>query len=83
MMDRDALLEAEEELVRQVASLVDTAILQLMNVPMNRDQALEVVGRCRAAVLDLMPDRRHVFDLVCMPRFRRVIETFVERRGRQ
>lgn len=72
----------EDELVRRVASLVDTAILHIMNVPMERDEALEIVGRCRAAVLDLMPDRRHVFDLVCMPRFRRVIDTFVSSRPR-
>lgn len=80
-MDRDRLLELEDELVRQITSLVDTAILHLMNVPMERDEALEIVGKCRADVLELMPDRRHVFDLVCLPRFRRVIDTFVSRRG--
>lgn len=76
-MDRATLIELEDEIVREIASLVDSAVLHLMNVPMERDEALEVVGRCRARVLDLMPDRRHVFDLVYLPRFRRVIDTFV------
>ena len=76
-MERAALRELEDELVREIASLVDSAILQLMNVPMERDQALSIVGRVRARALELMPDRRHVFDLVYMPRFRRTIDTFV------
>lgn len=76
-MERAALIELEDEIVREIASLVDSAVLHLMNVPMQRDEALQVVGRCRARALDLMPDRRHVFDLVYMPRFRRVIDTFV------
>lgn len=76
-MDRVELLEIEDEMVREIASLVDSAVLMIMNVPMKRDEALEVVGRVRAKALDIMPDRRHVFDLVYMPRFRRVIDTFV------
>jgi hypothetical protein len=76
-MDREAMIELEDSIVREIAGLVDSAILAIMNVPMERDEALELVGRVRARALELMPDRRHVFDLVYLPRFRRAIDTFI------
>lgn len=76
-MDRQAAIELEDAVVREIAALVDSAILQIMNVPMGRDEALALVGRVRAKALELMPDRRHVFDLVYLPRFRRTIDTFI------
>jgi hypothetical protein len=80
-MDHEALVDLEDSIVREIAGLVDSAILHIMNVPMERDEALEIVGRVRARVLELLPDRRHVFDLVCLPRFRRAIDTYVGRDG--
>lgn len=78
-MDQEALVELEDSIVREIAGMVDSAILHIMNVPMERDEALSLVGRVRARALELLPDRRHVFDLVCLPRFRRAIDTYIGR----
>ena len=76
-MKKQDRLALEDALVGQVRALVDSAILKIMNVPMTRDEAVALVGRVRARVLDLFPDKAPVFDLVYLPRFKRVIESFV------
>jgi hypothetical protein len=76
-MDREARIALEDSRVRELRGLVDSAVLRIMNVPLRRDEAIELVGRVRARALDLFPDRASVFDLVYLPRFARTIDRFV------
>lgn len=77
--DRQARLALEDAMVRELAGRVDSAILRIMNVPVTHEEALALVAAVRAKALELFPDKRHVFDLVYLPRFRRTITTFVRK----
>jgi D-cysteine desulfhydrase len=72
--DREERIALEDEMMAKARAIVDSAILKIMNVPMSRDEALELVGQVRVRVVELFPGRERVFDLVLLPRFERLLD---------
>lgn len=76
-MDLDELRRLEEARSREVAGIVDSAILRIMNCRMTREEALELVATVRRRVLELFPDGGPTFDLLYLGRFERTIREHV------
>ncbi len=76
-MDRAELLEIEEQKAREVVGIVDSAILCIMNKPMTREEALDLVADVRKRVLEIFPGSARTFDLIYLGRFDRAIREFV------
>jgi len=75
--ERELAIEDERRRGRELRALVDLTRSLLIQQPMSRRQAEALVLRTRARALRLFPDGAATFDLVLLPRFRRVIEEFV------
>ena len=66
----------EDRKVRYLRGLVDSAVLKIMNNPMRRDEALELVTRIRLEAAEIFPDKISTFDLIYGNRFKRVIDEY-------
>jgi hypothetical protein len=74
---RDQLLE-EEKRMRRLKLVVDLSLAILMQAQLTLREAFDVVDDAKKAALALFPDKGDVFDLIYLPRFRRIIrERFV------
>ncbi len=66
-------LEEEDRRVRQLRLVVDLALSVIAQTEMSLAQAQEMVAATRSTALRLFPDKAHVFDLVYLPRFHRLL----------
>ena len=64
----------EEERIRRLRALVDTAARSLRDEPLSEAEAWDLIYCIRRRVLALFPDKGTVFDLIYIPRFRRLLE---------
>lgn len=73
MPDRQAIIEEEIRMTR-LRARVDLTAYRLRHTNLSREEALALIERTREEVLELFPDKGHVFDLVLRPRFLRILE---------
>jgi hypothetical protein len=71
-------LEEEDRRVRQLRTVVHLALSVIAQTDMTPADAEEMVSAVRGAALRLFPGKEFAFDLIYMPRFRRL---FAERYG--
>ena len=72
MVDENALKE-ENRRIRQLRLGVELAIAVIMQTQLDIDEALDIVNGVRKLALRLFPGSEDTFDLIYLPRFRRVL----------
>jgi hypothetical protein len=81
-MDQEALVE-EEKRMRRLRWIVDLNQAVLMQADLTLREAFDIIKATKQAALALFPGKGDVFDLVYVPRFKRIIrERFVIPGGR-
>ena len=71
---REDLMKEEENRLRRLRFIVDLTEAVLMQSSLTLRESLELVDQTKKAALALFPDKEHVYDLIYMPRFRRIID---------
>ncbi len=66
-------LEEEDRRVRQLRIAVNLALSVIGQTDLTLDQAQEMVAATRGMALRLFPGKELAFDLIYLPRFRRVL----------
>ncbi len=66
-------LEEEDRRVRQLRIAVSLALSAIGQTDMTLDQAQEMVAATRSMALRLFPGKELTFDLIYLPRFRRLL----------
>jgi len=72
LKDPEVILENKK--IRTLRILVDTACLLLSRGDLNREQSWDMVEQVKQWAVILFPGKEETFDLIYLPRFRRVIE---------
>jgi len=73
-VETDRLVAEENQRLRTLRMIVDTAAVVLRHRPLSRAEAEQLVWAVRAQVLELFPGKEATFDLIYGARFRRLIE---------
>ncbi len=73
-MSDDPEIILENKKIRTLRLLVDSAGLWLSRGDLSREESWELVEKVRKWAVLLFPDKEDVFDLIYLPRFRRIIE---------
>jgi hypothetical protein len=73
-MSKDPEVVLENKKIRTLRILVDTACLILARGDLNREQSREMVEQVKQWAVILFPGKKDTFDLIYLPRFRRIIE---------
>jgi hypothetical protein len=71
---QEELLREEENKMRRLRFIVDLAEAVLMQSNLTLQESLELMDQTKKAVLVLFPGKESVYDLIYIPRFRRIIE---------
>lgn len=66
-------LEEEDRRVRQLRAVVHLALSVIAQTDMELADAEEMVSAVRGTALQLFPGKEFAFDLIYMPRFRRLL----------
>ena len=66
-------LEEEDRRVRQLRTAVNLALSVIGQTDMSLTQAQEMVAAARSMALRLFPGKELAFDLIYLPRFRRLL----------
>jgi hypothetical protein len=66
-------LEEEDRRVRQLQVAVSLALSVIAQTPMSLSQAQDMVSATRSLALRLFPGKELAFDLIYLPRFRRLL----------
>jgi hypothetical protein len=77
----DHLISVEENKVRRLGILADVTQAILMQSDLSYEESLSLIDRTKEAALVLFPDKESVFDLIYVPRFRRIINERFQRRN--
>jgi hypothetical protein len=72
-MSTAAELEEEDRRVRQLRMVVSLALSVIGQTDMTLAQAQEMVSATRSMALRLFPGKELAFDLIYLPRFRRLL----------
>ena len=64
----------EEKKMRRLRFIVDLAEAVLMQSPLTLRESLDLMDQTKKAALALFPDKESVYDLIYLPRFRRIID---------
>jgi hypothetical protein len=70
---QEDLIREEEKKMRRLRFIVDLAEAVLMQSHLTLRESLDLMDHTKKAALMLFPDKESVYDLVYMPRFRRII----------
>lgn len=73
-MDNESEIKEENKKIKTLRLLVDTACLALSQGGLNREESWEMVEKVKQWALILFPGKEETFDLLYLPRFRRIIE---------
>jgi hypothetical protein len=73
-MDRDSEIKDENKKIRTLRMLVDSTSLMLSRGTMSREECWEMVEKVKQWAVVLFPGKEETFDLIYLPRFRRIIE---------
>lgn len=70
----DELLWEEERKMRRLRIIIDCTQSVLMQSDLSLQESISVTEHAKRAALALFPDKESVFNLIYVPRFRRIIE---------
>lgn len=70
----DELLREEERKMRRLRIIIDCTQSVLMQSDLGLQESISVTEHAKKAALALFPDKESVFNLIYVPRFRRIIE---------
>ena len=70
---QEDLIREEEKKMRRLRFIVDLAEAVLMQSSLTLRESLDLMDQTKKAVLTLFPDKESVYDLIYLPRFRRII----------
>jgi hypothetical protein len=70
---REDLIREEEKKMRRLRFIVDLAEAVLMQSSLTLRESLDLMDQTKKAALVLFPDKESVYDLIYLPRFRRII----------
>ena len=73
-LKRRSEVEEEDRRVRILRRLVDFSLAYIAQSSIPLDQALAVVEGVKRHALRLFPDKEATFDLIYLPRFRRLLQ---------
>jgi hypothetical protein len=73
-ISKDPEIVLENKKIRTLRILVDTARLILARGDLTREQSWEMVEQVKQWAVLLFPGKEDTFDLIYLPRFRRIIE---------
>jgi hypothetical protein len=71
---QEDLFKEEEKKLRRLRFIIDIAEAVLMQSQLTLRESLDLVDQTRKAALSLFPDKGSVYDLIYVPRFRRIID---------
>ena len=71
---REELIREEEKNMRRLRFIVDLAEAVLMQSNLTLRESLDLMDQTKKAALVLFPDKGSVYDLIYLPRFRRIID---------
>jgi hypothetical protein len=71
---QEDLFKEEEKKLRRLRFIVDLTEATLMQSRLTLRECLDLTEQTKKAALALFPDKETVFDLIYLPRFRRIIE---------
>jgi hypothetical protein len=71
---QDDHFREEEKKMRRLRFIVDLAEAVLMQSPLTLRESLDLMDQTKKAALALFPDKESVYDLIYLPRFRRIID---------
>ncbi len=79
-------IEDDQRRARRVRQIVDFTCAMIAQGHLPRHDAEALVTAARARILELFPGREQTYEIVCAPRFRRILEEFTrpeppDRRG--
>jgi len=72
------LLAEEEEKLRTLRELVDSACEEIMGGRLDRQEATVLAQRVRRQAQEIIPDLMDKFDLIYKSRFERLISQYIE-----
>ncbi len=75
---KEELLE-EEKRLRQLRFVVDFSFDYIKNQKLNHDEAIKILERLKKYALKLFPDKEEAFDIIYMPRFKRLLNSKFQR----
>ena len=70
-------LDREEMTLAVIRATIDRDCRRIIAKQVTRDDALKLIDKNRKELEPLIGDRIHVYDLVIVPRFKRLIEQFL------
>jgi len=70
---REYLIREELKKMRRLRFIVDLAEAVLMQSSLTLRESLDLMDQTKKAALVLFPDKESVYDLIYLPRFRRII----------
>jgi hypothetical protein len=70
-MNEDIL--EEEKRLRQLRFVVDFAMEYIKNQKITHDEAIRIVEGVKKYALKLFPDKEEAFDIIYIPRFKRLL----------
>ena len=71
---QEEFLREEEKKMRRLRYIVDLTEAVLMQSDLTLRESLELMDQTKKAALVLFPDKESVYDLIYVPRFKRIIE---------
>lgn len=71
---QEEFLREEEKKMRRLRYIVDLTEAVLMQSNLTLRESQELMDQTKKAALVLFPDKESVYDLIYMPRFKRIIE---------
>jgi hypothetical protein len=71
---QEDLIKEEERKLRRLRFIIDLAEAVLMQSPLTLRESLDLVDQTKKAALSLFPDKGSVYDLIYLPKFRRIID---------
>lgn len=74
-------IEDEVRRARRVRMIVDFTCAMIAQGRLARRDAEQLVNHARDRILELFPGRDETYELVCAPRFRRLLDEFVSGEG--
>lgn len=74
-INRQELLLEEEERLKRLRLIVDSASDKLQHSDLTWDDARRIIEQTKESVLELFPDKEGLFDLIYKSRFYRIIES--------
>jgi len=67
-------IDEEQSRMMRLRHCVDLTAYRLRHRVMTREEGLLLIEESRDQILQVCPDKAHVFDLVLSPRFKRVLD---------